>query len=202
MLVSDFAYRDMEMRSNGLVERLGAFARRLLGRPMPATSPGDVLPEPDIIPAPTTLHLVSSQVESSQAEDDPQPVQLPEFRWRRHPLLRSTDRAASSASIPEASRSARAAATRGLFLARSGRFAEARDAFAIAAREPEVDLTSIPGFWDLPRGGMLAAAGAYEDNERYRDASALSARLRLMHRPRSIAAVPASPGRKRTAAGT
>jgi hypothetical protein len=125
----------------------------------------------------------------------------PDFRWRRHPQLRRREHDIVAADTEDLERGARSAAVRGLFLARSGRLDEARASFVLAAAEPAVDLTAIPGFWDLSRGGMLAAMHAYEDAGRFREASALNARLRLLHRPRSVAAVPATIHRPRTAAG-
>jgi hypothetical protein len=72
----------------------------------------------------------------------------------------------------------------------------------MAAAETTVDLAAIPGFWQLSRGGMLAAVGAYEDAARFRDASALGAKIRLRYRPRSVAALPETPARKRSASGS
>ncbi len=142
------------------------------------------------------------------ATDPDKPVAWPRvsetvvaFRWRRHPQLLGQSTAARPVDVEDHERSARSAAVRGLFLARSGRFDDARSAFAVAA-ESSIDLTAIPGFWDLSRSGMLAAAAAYEDVERFREASALSARIRLRYRPRSMSTVPAGRNRRRTASGS
>ncbi len=113
----------------------------------------------------------------------------PPFKWRRHPQLRDRDAGSGERSAHDRHRDAEAAALRGLFLARGERLGEARAAFAHAAIDPTVDLTELPGFWDLSRGAMLIAAVAYEDVERYRDASALSARVRTRYRPRAMAPV-------------
>jgi len=63
---------------------------------------------------------------------------------------------------------------------------EARSAFAQAAVDPSIDLTDLAGFWQLSRSAMLIAAVAYEDVERFRDAAALSARVRTRYRPRAL----------------
>jgi hypothetical protein len=110
------------------------------------------------------------------------------FRWRRHPQLRNPN----GASLPQNLREARAHAVRALYAARAGDLNAARRAFALAAAEPTLDLCDVPGFWKLPRRAMLAAVDAYEEAGRLRDASALSARIRTMFRPRALAAVPSN----------
>jgi len=137
------------------------------------------------------LHLVvapSSDLEPvpDTAEGD---VRRTNFRWRRHPLLRRetiADEIASEHGEP----GARSAAICGLFLARSGRIDDAEAAFTRASRSASIDLAELPGFWDLPRAGMQAAVNAYEANQRYRDAAALGARLRLTYRPRLVRGAP------------
>ncbi|MDP9366383.1 MAG: hypothetical protein M3Q10_19530, partial [Chloroflexota bacterium] len=65
----------------------------------------------------------------------------------------------------------------------------ARAAFAEAVRlDPELDLTSVPTFWQLERGGHEAAILAYEAAGREHDAMALAARLREVYRPRLVPA--------------
>ncbi len=111
------------------------------------------------------------------------------FRWRRHPQLRDRPAADPEEVATAARRRASSSAVRGLFLARNGRLEEAREAFAIAARDDTIDLTAIPGFWKLSRSGMLAASAAYEDVARFRDASALAAQIRTTYRPRAVTPV-------------
>lgn len=107
------------------------------------------------------------------------------MKWRRHPALLSTHQPADTA------RAARRDAVRGLFAARSGALNVATTHFARAAACPEIDLATIPGFWQLDRAAMLAAVEAYEQVERFRDAAALAARIRTELRPRILS--PASP---------
>ena len=84
-------------------------------------------------------------------------------------------------------RRARAAAVRGLLLARQRRFGPAEAAFAEAAGlDPALDLASVPTFWELQRGGQEAAVRAYEAVGRIRDAAVLGARLRYTFRPRPV----------------
>ena len=103
--------------------------------------------------------------------------------------------AAEAVSLTATERRARAAAFRGWLLARQRRFVSAQAAFAEAARlDPALDLTTIPGFWELERGGHEAAARAYDEIGRGREATALAARLRQTYRPRLV------PGRRDAAA--
>lgn len=95
------------------------------------------------------------------------------------------DAAPTPLTAPE--RRARAAAFRGLLLARQRRFAEAEAAFAAALRlDPALDPTTIPTFWELERGGHEAVVGAYQAVDRTGDAATLSARLRRTYRPRLV----------------
>jgi hypothetical protein len=127
---------------------------------------------------------------------------MTDYRWRKHPQLRPDSNGLANPDPGERERMARSVSIRGLFLARSGRLEEARTAFAMAAGDHALDLTAIPGFWSLSRGGMQAAVKAYEDVERYRDASSLEATIRLKYRPR-VAEHPASgDSRRKTASGT
>jgi hypothetical protein len=198
MLVTDLAYRDMETRANGLSARFAALVRRIFRRPVLAPgSAGDL----SLADASARLRLVPESAPPAPVVPAPCPPVAPDFRWRRHPQLRRREHDTFPADTEDLERGARSAAVRGLFLARSGRLDEARAAFVLAAAEAAVDLTAIPGFWDLSRGGMLAAVHAYEDAGRFREASALNARLRLLHRPRSVAAVPAQVRRPRSASG-
>ena len=84
---------------------------------------------------------------------------------------------------------ARAAAVQGFVRARDGNNQQALEHFADAARlDPELDLTTVPGFWTLPRGAHDAAAVAYERAERERDAWRLRAVIRRTYRPRLLSA--------------
>lgn len=82
---------------------------------------------------------------------------------------------------------ARAAAVQGYVRARDGSFEQAIEHFAEAAKlDPELDLTTIPGFWTLPRGAHDGAATAYERADRERDAWRLRAVIRRTYRPRLL----------------
>jgi len=105
------------------------------------------------------------------------------FRGRRHPQLRG-ERAVDSLS--ESERQARLAAVRGVFAAREGNFDAAAEFFLMAAREPRIDFGEVPGFWRLPRRAMQAAIDAYEEAGRLREASAMTARIRIVFRPRPL----------------
>lgn len=110
----------------------------------------------------------------------------PDWKWRRHPVL-----LAHQEEMPEdTTRDARYEAVRGLMAARQGATDVAIRHFAVAARQADLDLTRIPGFWTLDRSGIRAAIDAYEKAGRIRDAAALSARLRTRFRPRAIAPIP------------
>lgn len=108
------------------------------------------------------------------------------FRWRRHPQLRNRPMWSSEAMAAAFRRETRSSAARGILLARSERLDDARVAFASAARDETIDLTAVPGFWDLSRAAMLVAATAYADVERFRDAAALAAQVRTTYRPRAM----------------
>jgi hypothetical protein len=83
---------------------------------------------------------------------------------------------------------ARAAAVQGYVRARDGNNEQATEHFAAAARlDPELDLTTVPGFWTLPRSAHDAAATAYEQADRERDAWRLRAVIRRTYRPRLVA---------------
>jgi hypothetical protein len=89
---------------------------------------------------------------------------------------------------------ARATAVQGYVRARDGNNEQAIEHFASAAMlDPELDLTTIPGFWTLPRASHDAAATAYERADRERDAWRLRAVIRRTYRPRLVAAGRAAP---------
>jgi len=121
--------------------------------------------------------------EEGQAEPYPDPTPAPPER------LPEPAAEASPAPLTADERRARAAALRGLLLARQRRFPAARSAFAEAVRlDPELDLAAVPTFCQLERGGHEAAVLAYEDAGRDHDAMALAARLREVYRPRLLPA--------------
>lgn len=199
MLVTELAHRDMNQRGGDQVTRLRAMWRWLLRRPAAREAE---TPRLDASMQYAPLRLVTGPSLEGRVElpDDASSVDV--FRWRRHPQLLEQVGAVFAPEAEGLERRARSAAVRGLFLARSGRTEEAREAFAIGAAEPSVDLTAIPGFWDLSRAGMLAAVGAYDDVERYREASALGARIRLKYRPRPVRIVPGASDPGQSASGS
>lgn len=124
------------------------------------------------------------------------------FRWRRHPQLRNRAITGPTDMDCASGREARSFAVRGIILAQSQRLDDARVAFGIAARDETIDLTAIPGFWDLSRAAMLVAATAYEDVERFRDASALAAHVRTTYRPRAMTTTVSTTRVRRKAVGS
>lgn len=178
MLLTSLAMVDMQTRGEPVGALVRALLDRLRGRRAPA-------------PYPTPLHVVEHiQADAPPPparEDEPAPARA-SFPWRRHPRL-LTREAGGTISLGE--RRARAAAVRGLFNAHCGDYEAARLAFAEAAREPAIDLDEAPGFWQLPRAGMMAAVLAYEDVDRLREAAALAAEIAHRFRPRALRQVPA-----------
>ena len=84
-------------------------------------------------------------------------------------------------------RRARAAALRGLFLARQRRFVSAQRAFTEALQlDSALDLATVPSFWKLERAGHEAAVRAYETVGRGRDAAILASQVRTTFRPRLV----------------
>ncbi len=185
MVVTELACRESNDRRRGMIHRVADLIRQLAGvREIDDRSPDGETSFPGEFTVLTQSTEPCEPGESTGAGGDVD--RRIEFRWRRHPQLRQPDGTAGSPDPGDRERSARSAAVRGLYLARSGRFGDARASFAAGAAEPSVDLAAIAGFWDLPRSGMLAAVGAYDDVERYRDAAALGARIRLRYRPRAL----------------
>jgi len=89
---------------------------------------------------------------------------------------------------------ARVAAIQGFVRAREEAFDDACTFFAEAATlDPHLDLTTIPHFWNLPRGGQQAAIDAYDLAGREREAAMLIARVRKTFRPKLIASKPHEP---------
>lgn len=212
MLVTDLALQDMEREAQSLIGGLNRIFARLRRRP--AVSQARIRSRPSTPSGEQGRALVSSSsftiapplqevraVDRTPCARTDSSRLLPlagsdaTFKWRRHPLLRDQRRELDDRSPDGLHKGARAAAIRGLFLARSERLAEARASFAQAALDTSIDLSELPGFWQLSRGAMLVAAVAYEDVERYRDASALAARVRTRYRPRAVAPVTDLPRR-------
>jgi hypothetical protein len=94
---------------------------------------------------------------------------------------------AQAENLTATERRARAAALRGLFLARQRRFPAAERAFAEAVRlDPALDLATIPTFWDLERAAHEGIVRVYETEGHGRRAAVLTARLRERFRPRLV----------------
>lgn len=177
MLLTSLAMVDMETRGESIGALVRALLDRLRGRRAPA-------------PFSTPLHVVEHVQAHEEAPATPERANEPApaiFAWRRHPQLLARE---ADEAISLGERRARVAAVRGLFNAHSGDYESARLAFVEAAREPEIDLCEAPGFWQLPRAGMMAAVLAYEDVDRLRDAAALAAEITHRFRPQALRPVP------------
>lgn len=135
------------------------------------------------------------QLVKTDSEEDVDPG----YKWRRHPQLR----AYTSPLAPDV-REARRYAVRGLYAAREGALEVATDLFTQAVMCRDVDLTAIPGFWDLTRGQMQTAIDAYENAERYREAAALDAQIASIYRPNIVGyePTPIAPRMRRRSAGS
>ncbi len=199
MLMSDMAVRDLEHRRETFFDSCRRAFLAIFGRssnhrlpeqfePIRAWSLRSVTPREGASNPPTR---VSSESSVQAALGTPQP-------WRRHPQLRAP--LPPSEPIAPCRRSARLEAERGMILARGGKFAEATEAFIVAASDPGIELTVLPGFWDLPRQGMASAVRAYEHTRRTRDAAALEARMRQTLRPRAVTPMPAGVNQHRVTA--
>lgn len=145
----------------------------------------DDLPQPSPIPKEQKLKIDSAKPQNSlHLVSTPKDVkQLPSHKWRRHPQLRSYE-----APLPKDVRDGRHEAVRGLFAARAGALDVATRHFSVAAQCEDVDITAIPGFWNLTRGQMQTAVDAYEAVGRYRDAAALDAHIATIFRPSLVGA--------------
>lgn len=106
------------------------------------------------------------------------PETHPSQKFRRHPQLR-----AQQSNLTDVERDGRHDAVRGLNAAKAGALQVARQHFSMAAYCDGVDLTAVPGFWNLTRGQMETAVEAYEAVGRYRDAAALDAHIATIYRP-------------------
>lgn len=197
--MTDLAVRDLEMQSETLLDRCRKMFVSVFGRSsdhqLPVEIASHARPALRALPAtpPTRRELRVIETEEMPA------AHAPEKRWQRHPQLRA--RQAEAAPMPGSERAARLAAERGVLLARGRKLIEAVDEFTVAARDEAIDLAALPGFWDLPRNGMLAAVQAYERVERLRDAAALEARIRHLYRPRALKPIPVARPNRMTASG-
>jgi hypothetical protein len=172
MLITTLAMTDLGARRQSMVDAI----RGLFGaRPTPAdfTSTWPDLNEVNTSPADEPA---ASEPESQASAGDE------DFRWRRHPQLRSD----KAMTISYSERRARRMAVKGLYFAHNGEVDEAFVHFLQAVTEYDIDLTELPSFWKLTRRAILAAADAYEVVGRYRDAAAIQARVRTELRPRNV----------------
>jgi hypothetical protein len=188
MIMTDLAVRDLQVRRDTVMERVRGLFVSVFGRSSDHQLPVDAVtrrPEPfRVLPQPADRTEALRLVE-------PRAAAAGEKRWERHPQLRA--RQAERAPMPGSERAARLEAERGVILARGGKLVEAVEAFTTAASDASIDLGALPGFWDLPRNGMLAAVRAYERTDRLRDAAALEARIRHLLRPRALKPIPSAP---------
>jgi hypothetical protein len=197
MIMTDLALRDIQMQRETLLDRCRHLFVAVFGRSSDHRLPAEIAERPaPVLRAMPAAPRPRQQIKMVAAA----PAMETDKRWQRHPQLRA--RQAEPAPLPGSERAARLAAERGISLARGGKLVEAVEAFATAASDETIDLGALPGFWDLPRNGMLAAVQAYERTERLRDASALEARIRHMFRPRALKPVTLAPRPSRlTASG-
>lgn len=182
MLITHPAIHNAEESGPGVLHRIREHLLRFFG--LHNEVPDAVLSAPPVssqeAPTEPILRIV---------ETDPDVLRPAQgFRWRRHPQLLKRP----EAPVATDQRSARHEAVRGLYAARAGALDVAEAHFTRAAGCPDIDLSAIPGFWQLSRAAMLTAVGAYERAGRIRDAAALSARIRTMFRPRAVASLPAN----------
>lgn len=184
MLITDLAARDVETARDSLAGACLRALRAVFGRASDHRLPTEIAPQPiyrlrSVPTAPAGTPALRAVVQAD-ADD------TVDLQWRRHPQLRTP----AAPITMQGQRSARLEAERGVILARGGKNAGALEAFSAAAADPRIDLTLLPGFWDLPRQGMMTAVRAYERNRRIRDAAALEARLRHTMRPRGLKPLP------------
>lgn len=135
--------------------------------------------EETFIPSAPVSRTPRPQVMARQAPRTITPQHRNEpHKWQRHAQLR-----AYTPPITPDVREARRLAVRGLYAIRHGAPDVGFTYFAEAAKCREVDLTAVPGFWDLTRGQMMIAVEAYEHVERYREMAALDAQIATIFRP-------------------
>lgn len=97
------------------------------------------------------------------------------------------------AALPEqkpltaAEERARLYAVQGFLRARDGQYERAQNHFGYALElDPDLDLTAVPKFWDLPRAAHDSAVAALEQAGRSRDASRLLAIVNRRFRPKLL----------------
>lgn len=166
-------------RSEPIVLRMAHAIAQYIGFGEDAPEPAPPVSER---PAPMTRVQKTASHLSLVKPDESRPSRVG-HKWRRHPQLREYQ-----APLPNDVLIARQEAVRGLFAAHSGAIDVAVQHFALAARCDEVELTAVPGFWQLTRGQMQAAVEAYEQVGRYRDAAALDAHIATIFRPSLVGA--------------
>ncbi|HYH12201.1 MAG TPA: hypothetical protein VD789_07580, partial [Thermomicrobiales bacterium] len=197
---TDLAVRDLEGRRESLVGSVRRLLVSIFGRSSDHHLPEAVArrQRPTLRSVPGMGHPPRSAVRPVAPVTANGGSDAAVKRWQRHPQLRVSQ----SAPPTHGSRSARLEAERGMILARGGKLAEAEVAFTTAASDANIDLSELPGFWDLPRNAMMTAVRAYERVDRLRDAATLEARMRHMLRPRALKlARPAARQDRLTASG-
>ena len=205
MLVTDLAMRDMEQEAISWFSWIRETADRIWRLSgtfrWSARTPQSCPEPPGCVPVPPKSMPIWTHSGNSNIGETTLPADSTDtrFRWRRHSQLRNRPIAGLEDMATASRQEALSSAARGILLARSERLDDAREAFALAARDRTIDLTAIPGFWDLSRAGMLVASTAYADAERFRDAAALAARVRTTYRPRAMRPVLTTTGQRRKA---
>jgi hypothetical protein len=90
-------------------------------------------------------------------------------------------------ALTPAEERARIYAVKGYLRARDGQYERAQAHFADAVQlDPELDLTSVPKFWELPRAAHDSAVAALDQVGRGRDASRLLAIINRRYRPKLV----------------
>lgn len=194
MLMTDLAVRDLEGRRESFMGSVRRLLVAIFGRSSDHGLPDELVHRetPVLRPVPPPDQPARAHVQAIKHVPQTRQSASPALRWQRHPQLRASR--ASRPVFDTRQRSARLEAERAMLLARSGKLAEAEEAFTTAARDLEIDLGALPGFWDLPRSAMMTAVRAYEHADRLRDAAALEARIRHLLRPRPLK--PVRPARR------
>lgn len=200
MLMTDLAFRDLDSRRGTVIGSLRHLVLAVFGRRSDHHLPKGIAPcDSRSVRAPASASCrPAAAPRSDQQDEGSHSGSTGDTRWARHPQLRSRQ---VDSVIAGSQRASRLQAERGLLLAHGGRLVEAVEAFSVAAQDPDINLGELPGFWDLPRNGMLTAVRAYERAGRIRDAAVLDARIRHLLKPRPLRSVPVRSERLR-ASGT